>query len=292
MNRTIRRFSLSLGLSMLPAAGLGFGPALAGNAPACAAALSGSPHAALVVDTGSKVSSYCVALGAASVSGIQLVQKAGQQFGLSYRLGFGGQAVCMLNGVGGPAGDDCLTGQSQFWGYWLGNGSGGWTWSSTGAGSVTVHDGDVQGWAWGSGIDGTTHQQPPATSLTDVCTTSLSPTPRPTPGGGHGGNGGGNGVGSGGGNANPSGPSTHPSANPSDGPSHGATHSPHERSPSPKVHAPHSGSAAPLGDPTRIAAAGQLDSTGNPPSGSPIGIGLAVAFIVLLGAGGWLRMRS
>jgi hypothetical protein len=285
MNRTIRRFAFSVGLLMLPALGLGFGPALAGSSPACAASLSGAPHAALVVDTGPNVSTYCVALGASSISGIQLVQKAGQQFGLSYRLGFGGQAVCMLNGVGGPSGDDCLTGQTQFWGYWIGNGSGGWNWSSTGAASVGVHNGDVQGWAWGTGIDGSTHPQPPAISLTDVCAPTPSPKPSHSPGSGHGGNGSGPGAG-----GNATSPSPHPSATAAASASPHATHTPHTHSP-PRTHSPHP-SAATSTDPTQIAAAGPLDRSGTSSSGSPIGIILALGFTALLGVGGWLRVRS
>ncbi len=59
---------------------------------------SGGPHAALVVDTGQQATSYCVALDASSVSGTRLIELASEQYGLAYRLGFGGRAVCMLVG--------------------------------------------------------------------------------------------------------------------------------------------------------------------------------------------------
>src|SRR5919202_4221909 len=72
--------------------------------PACA---TGGPHAALVVDTGSRVLALCVALDAERVSGLHLIELAGSQYGLSYSFGLGGQAVCMLAGVGTP-GDDCF----------------------------------------------------------------------------------------------------------------------------------------------------------------------------------------
>ena len=283
MTPVLRRFALWFGFGLLPAFGLGFGPALAGSSAACAAAASGAPHAALVVDTGSSVATYCVALGASSISGIQLVQQAGKQFGMPYRLGFGGQAVCMLNGVGGPSGDDCLTGQASYWGYWIGDGSGGWTWSSTGAASATVHDGDVQGWAWGVGIDGTTHPQPPATSIGDVCAVDPSPSPKPSPGGG--GNGGGNGGG--GSTSSPSaGPATFPSSAP--GPSVRPTS--RHRSPSPSVHVAGTTAESPQGGATQVAASGPLTSAG---SGGPfVGILLAVGLSVALGIGGWLRVRS
>ena len=286
MTFVLRRLALWLGLGVLPALGLGFGPALAGSDAACAAASSGAPHAALVVDTGSDVTTYCVALGASSISGIQLIQKAGLQLGLAYRLGFGGQAVCMLNGVGGPSSDDCLTGQSSYWGYWAGNGSGGWTWSSVGAASTTVHDGEVQGWAWGVGIDGMTHPQPPSTSIDDVCKVAPTPTPKP-PGGGGAGGGGGNG--NGGAGSSPT-PSSHPVITPTAAASPSSRPSRHRRSPSPPVHVGGPRTAVPLGNLSRIATPGPLASASS--GGSPIGVLLALGLTAALGVGGWLRVRS
>ncbi len=292
MSYSIRRFALSAGLAVLPALGVGLAPAIAGNSTVCAAAATGAPHAALVVDTGSGVATYCVALGAPSITGIQLVEQAGRQSGMTYRLGFGGQAVCMLNGVGGPSGDDCLTGQSSYWGFWVGDGSGGWTWSSAGAGSVSVHDGDVQGWAWGVGIDGATHPQPPATRLTDVCK-APSPSPSPSPAGGHGGNGNGSGSGGSGGSGggNPSSSVPRPAVTPSESASPSPARASHHRSAPPRVHPSRSG-APPVASPTQVVAAAGPPPGPRPGSGSPVGIFLALGFTGVLGAGGWLRVRS
>ncbi|HEV2757411.1 MAG TPA: hypothetical protein VG318_16730 [Actinomycetota bacterium] len=143
--------------------------------PATACAGEGA-RAALVVDTGAAVTTYCVALPDDSVTGIELVQLAGEQHGLDYSLGFGGEAVCRLEGVG-PEGDDCFGEYPEFWGYWHGNGSGGWTWAGTGAGSASIEDGDVDGWSWGSGDNGSNHQQPPATEFGDVCAVEAPPPP-------------------------------------------------------------------------------------------------------------------
>ncbi|MDP9068929.1 MAG: hypothetical protein M3N53_11385 [Actinomycetota bacterium] len=133
--------------------------------PACAGE-GGS--AALVVDTGESDQRLCVALPEDEVSGLELIVLASEQHGLSYKFGFGGEAVCMLAGVG-PTGDDCFEDYPDFWGYWRGDGSGGWTWSGSGAGSTTVTSGDVEGWSWGSGNDGSTHPPPPITSFASVC---------------------------------------------------------------------------------------------------------------------------
>jgi hypothetical protein len=149
---------------------LGLGPV----PRACAA---GGPHAALVVSTGSKVYRYCVALDALSVSGLHVIELAHDQHGLTYRSD--GAALCMLAGVG-PEQGTCFGGYPNFWGYWRGDGSGGWSWAGEGAASTVVRSGAVEGWAWGSGDDGATHPRPPGTTLTSVCATpSTNPTPTP-----------------------------------------------------------------------------------------------------------------
>lgn len=143
-------------------------------APACAGQ---GPRAALVIDVGDEkpTTTYCVALGDDEVSGIELIELAGRQHELQYALGSGGRAVCMLEGVG-ASGDDCFGSYPDFWGYWRGN-DGGWTWSSVGAAGSVVEDGDVDGWSWGSGDDGSTHPQPPAKHWAAVCPAAEKPAP-------------------------------------------------------------------------------------------------------------------
>ena len=162
--------------------------------PACAA---GGDSAALVVDTGGRATRYCVAMDEARLSGIELIELAAQQYGLDYRLGYGGAAVCRLDHVG-IEGGECFTDSDEFWGYWRGTG-GGWSWSSTGAASTVVEPGDVEGWSWGTGRDGSTHPAPPATSYASACGSS---SPSSDPGGG-GGGGGDPSTGTGGGGGDP-----------------------------------------------------------------------------------------
>jgi LPXTG-motif cell wall-anchored protein len=146
---------------------------------ACAAEAEG-PHAALVVDTGAKVLGYCVALPAKGASGLDLIRLAARQHGLSYKFGYGGQAVCMLAGLGSED-EDCFERGEPYWGYWHGTPSGEWTWSSVGARSFTVEEGDVEGWSFGTGTTGSSHPQPRTeASLEAVCGAS---DPHPTPGG-------------------------------------------------------------------------------------------------------------
>ncbi len=143
---------------------------------ACAAS-----SAALVVSTGSNNYTYCVELGGSSVNGIQLIQRAGSQHGLQYKLGYGGNAVCMLANVGAN-GNDCFGEHPHFWGYWRDNSSGGWSWSGTGASNVTVRAGDISGWSWGTGDSGSSHPPPPATTYESVCVAAPAPDPKPDPG--------------------------------------------------------------------------------------------------------------
>jgi hypothetical protein len=142
-------------------------PAVVAPGIACAAE---GPHAALVVDTGEEgdVYSMCVALPDEEVSGLDLIELAGEQYDLSYRFGYGGNAVCELAGVGSD-GDDCFDRYPDFWGYWHGDASGGWTWAGSGAGSTRVEDGDVEGWSWGSGTNAESHPPPPAATFRSVC---------------------------------------------------------------------------------------------------------------------------
>lgn len=157
--------------------GAGLAP-VARAAPACAAE---PPHAALVIDKGGEVLRYCVEFpaGRTSVSGIELIELAGEQHGLSYRFdSFAGVglAVCMLDGLE-PADDGCLG--TPYWAYWHGDGSGGWIFATQGAQASTVPDGGVDGWAWGG-----SSTRPEPTAPESVCPaerSSPSPSPTPTP---------------------------------------------------------------------------------------------------------------
>jgi hypothetical protein len=258
------------------------GPAVTGGASACAAG-AGQPHAGLVIDTGGHATSYCVALDASSVSGIHLVELASRQFGLSYRLGFGGQAVCQLDGVG-PDGDDCFADYPSFWGYWHGSGDDGWAWASTGAGSAHVSDGDRDGWSWGTGDSGTTHAPPPAESFDQICARS-SPTPTPPPshppkdgGGGNGGSGNGSGGSAAGGQGG-----TSPTNTPRETKSHSPNHRSHA-SPTPSVEASPVTAASPG---TAVASSSDAGS-GGPPWAAVLAGGL----VVVLAAAGALRLRA
>lgn len=154
----------------------GLVPIAVGPGVACA---GDGDRAALVIDTGEEETRLCVELDDDDVTGLELIVLAGEQHDLDFHLGFGGQAVCMLAGVG-PTGDDCFAEYPNFWGYWRGAEAGGWTWSATGAGASTVEDGDVEGWAWGSGDGPDDHPEPPPTEFSEVCKVA-NPSPTEPP---------------------------------------------------------------------------------------------------------------
>ena len=244
-------------------------PAASGGAAACAAATG--PHAALVVDTGSRSTAYCVALDAPTVTGIHLIQLAGAQHGLTYGLGFGGQAVCRLQGVG-PAGNDCFADHPNFWGYWHGDGHGGlerWTWASTGAASTTVGSGDVEGWAWGAGDSPATHPMPPRVGIDAVCAPEAEPTPTPsTP------------------------PSTPPSVGSASGAQSRPASSAASASPTPRAR-----SATPTPDDPSSSPMVQIVAAGPPPTppahgGVPPGVAIAAALAIVFVGGGLVRARG
>jgi len=285
--RQERARSLTIALAVVLGA---IAPVLAAPGIACAAAASGGPHAALVVDTAERATAYCVALDEASVSGTHLIELASEQYGLTYRLGFGGRAVCMLAGVG-ATGDDCFGSYPNFWGYFHGTGDSGWTWASGSAADHPVGDGDREAWSWGAGDSATTHGVPPSTTIDDACGVAPSPDPTPSPtpspaatppspspsNGGDSSNDGGSqgGGGSDPGNVSNSGQGTGPTSE------HTKTPEP-STSPSPTAAAPTSASPAVV----RAAAAAPPPSSGPPFAGIA-----ALGAITLLGAGGIVAMR-
>jgi hypothetical protein len=150
-----RAVALAVALALLALPGAG--------APAAAA--QADQRAALIVEVGRTVRRLCVGMGQPAVSGKQLVEASG----LEQR--WDGGALCRLEGTG-PAGGDCFAQYPKFWGYWIGDGRGGWSWSDAGAAASTVRPGSVQAWVWSAGPDESSHQRPPALRFADVCAAS------------------------------------------------------------------------------------------------------------------------
>ncbi|MGQ0825692.1 MAG: hypothetical protein ACT4OX_11835 [Actinomycetota bacterium] len=111
----------------------------------------------VVVDLGNgTVRKIPLTMPGSAASGVQVLQAAGLAPTLR---GFGGigQAVCALTvdavTLGCPADNSCLTcAQPAYWSYSRAvGGASSFTKSPVGAGATEVHDGDVEGWRWGTG---------------------------------------------------------------------------------------------------------------------------------------------
>ena len=121
------------------------------------AAAAGEHHAGVVVDTGSGVHVEVVTFTEDSISGLEALQRAGADPSVLGFSGIGG-AVCSLYGVGHPATSSTCLGEAsdpRYWAYWhVPEGQSGFdqsTYSRAAATSVRVHDGDVEGWRFGTG---------------------------------------------------------------------------------------------------------------------------------------------
>src|SRR4029078_136940 len=85
-----------------------------------------------------------------------------------------GTAICALDGVGHDASQpDCLgtLADPRYWAYFRSPaGASSWTYSRGCACTSTVHDGDVEGWRFGTG------QSPPYASFCSVARRAAQPT--------------------------------------------------------------------------------------------------------------------
>jgi hypothetical protein len=140
-------------------------------------------RAGLVIDYGGgNVATFCVSFYEDSITGIDVLERAGRQL----VGGFGGGAVCAIDKVGCLDPNDCwceCRGSSDciYWIYWhLKDGN--WKYAGVGAAGYQVHDGDVEGWIWGGG-DTSGGAQPPVYTieqLEHLCQPPSAPTAAPT----------------------------------------------------------------------------------------------------------------
>lgn len=155
--------------------------ALALPVAATPAAAAGAHRARVIVDTGGQTVVRDITFDG-SITGLQALQLAGAN-PVVYSFNGQGGAVCRLYGVGRDAGPGCLGGADSdpsYWAYFRAPaGSSSFTYSRAGAGSVEVHDGDVEGWRWGTGAA-------PAWSAPPAPTTTTTAPPPVAVGGGSG----------------------------------------------------------------------------------------------------------
>lgn len=135
---------------------------------------SARARVAVVIDLGGgDVRASCVEFDG-SITGIEALRRADADPVVRGYSDLGG-AICALCGVGCPGDGSCLTcAAPKSWGYYRRPaGASAFTYSRTGAGSVNLRDGDVEGWSWGSGLP-----SPPATTAVPPATAAPG-TPAP-----------------------------------------------------------------------------------------------------------------
>src|SRR5262245_20630659 len=148
----------------------------AASAAVAPPATAADSRAVVVIDTG-QGSRRAVISFSGTITGIQALQLAGAN-PVTYGYAGQGAAVCALDGVGHDATDGCLgTPQDpRYWAYFRAvGGASSWSYSNQCACSSAVHDGDVEGWRFGTG------QQPPFVSFCEAVGCAPPPTSPPAP---------------------------------------------------------------------------------------------------------------
>ena len=137
-------------------------------------------RAAVTVSFGEgQTANYCIEFTEDEISGIDLLRRTGLSL---VTIGGGmGAGVCKVNDTGCNDPNNCFCqcsgGNCNYWAYYELDG-GQWKYAAQGASLRKVHNGGVDGWAWGAGGAGS-GAQPPLISFDQVCAPPASPTPLP-----------------------------------------------------------------------------------------------------------------
>lgn len=128
-------------------------------------------HAGLVIVHGDgKVTEQCVAFSEASISGYELLKRAGLL--LNVEAGAVGTTVCSIDGEGCSYPKEscfcrCQSSPCVYWSYWR-HSPEGWQYQNLGAAYTRVRNGDVEGWHWSAGTV-TDSKAPPDVSFASIC---------------------------------------------------------------------------------------------------------------------------
>lgn len=139
---------------------------------ALAAVVQADGEAGLVIHWGDgRVSTHCIAFGGDSITGDEMLERAG------YNINQFSGLVCSIGGVGcqhsgsfdsctcecQSGGDDCV-----YWSFFEQPYGATWRYSALGAFIARAEDGELHGWQWGEGGPASA-PVPPATSFEAVC---------------------------------------------------------------------------------------------------------------------------
>jgi hypothetical protein len=155
-------------------------------------AASADGEAGVVIDYGGHVEAFCIGFTGESITGEQLLQRAGKDVG-QVPPGL----VCAIDGTGCTGAHDynsclcqCQGSNCVYWSFFQrAYGAAGWVYSAQGFRLARARDGDLHGWRWGAGT-GTSAPPPAGVTFEQVCghapqggataATATSPPPSPT----------------------------------------------------------------------------------------------------------------
>ena len=124
--------------------------------------------------------SRCIEFSEEEINGVELLTRSGLPL-VSWGTG-AGAAICKIGDEGCNNPNDCFCecngSDCQYWAYYALQ-DGQWQYASAGASLRKVHNGDVDGWAWGSGKAGQ-GAMPPLLTFEEICP-PVVPTVAPVP---------------------------------------------------------------------------------------------------------------
>lgn len=123
-----------------------FAALVPGSPTTSACAGAGPHHAAVIVEHGDgSVVTRCVAFDTNQVTGEQLLNASGISWSGQTFGGFG-DAVCAMDGE--PAGYTSCPGKDSYWAVFVARGNGAWQLANAGVMTLTLADGDVEGFRY------------------------------------------------------------------------------------------------------------------------------------------------
>jgi len=117
------------------------------------------------------LTTHCIEFSESGISGYDLLMRSGLNIVAAFDSGQGA-AVCSVAGTGCPVESCLMCDAPNYWSYWhLSNGD--WVYAPAGSSNYTIHDGDVDGWSWGSGVS------PSVVPFDQICAPPPTDTPIP-----------------------------------------------------------------------------------------------------------------
>ena len=119
-----------------------------------------------------RIETYCISFNEESIRGYELLELSELELELEHSSL--GVAVCKIEDVGCPPSECLICEKPKYWAYWhLVDDK--WSYSTKGASDYDVSNGDVDGWAWGTGEEPSVFY-----TFDEICDPTPTPTSAPT----------------------------------------------------------------------------------------------------------------